>query len=384
MVFAILNLLLLYVGLGYLSVIRKITGTRTIQNQHAVFSQTQLFAGNILKISVQFQLPKWLPTPYLVVQERLVRHDGKSQRFEGMLVSGLNKQATFNYEIPKLTRGEYTFSETLITRYDIFGLKAYHEKLLLEQKLQVMPQLLSTKQWSLLANAHQGRYSSPLPLKHAKESSQQSGVREYVHGDRLSKVHWNATARTGNWKSKDFEREAMQKGIIVLDCFREEKPGNAHEQDEQYEYMVSITASLLDYSAKLHSPIGLLSIEEQHSFYAPTTMVEQISLMMNHLITVKQAAPTPLSYQLQNYQKELQASNMLHIVTQELSSNMLAAIKSLQGKGVHTTLFIPAYSYSAAGQANLRKQIAMFRMQGISVIECYEQTYERTEGSGTG
>lgn len=384
MVFAILNLLLLYVGLGYLSAIRKITGTRAIHNQHSVFSQTQLFAGNILKISVQFQLPKWLPTPYLVVQERLVRHDGKSQRFEGMLVSGLNKQATFNYEIPKLTRGEYTFSETLITRYDIFGLKAYHEKLLLEQKLQVMPQLLSTKQWSLLANAHQGRYSSPMPLKHAKESSQQSGVREYVHGDRLSKVHWNATARTGNWKSKDFEREAMQKGIIVLDCYREKKPGSTHEQDEQYEYMVSITASLLDYSAKLHSPIGLLSIEEQHSFYAPTTMVEQISLMMNHLITVKQAAPTPLSYQLQNYQKELQASNMLHIVTQELSSNMLAAIKSLQGKGVHTTLFIPAYSYSAAGQANLRQSIAMFRMQGISVIECYEQTYERTEGSGTG
>lgn len=387
MLFGILNGLLLYLSLGYWSGIRKIKGSRHINNEDNNLLAHQVYAGHSLQVELKLKLPSFMPTPYVLVKEQVIRHDGTKLLFEGTVVPGFRNEGTLQYSISNLKRGQYYFAPSTCLSYDVFGLKSHRGQLVAESGLQVFPQILSAKQWTELLRGHNGIYSSHTISRNAKESTQQSGVRDYVHGDRLSKIHWNATARTGQWKSKDFEREALQKAVIILDRYSEVSAAKQLELvQNRFELAVSMTASLLDYSLKNDSAIGLLSIGEQIWYSSPSSGMASHVIMMNHLVTVDSDAPKPLSQLLRHQQKELQSNNVLLIVTSELTKAMLVTLKQLRGKGIQTTLFYIAGFASPREQIEIIAASSAFQIEGFTVIEITElgRTIDHAEGSGAG
>ena len=70
-----------------------------------------------------------------------------------------------------------------------------------------------------------GGFSHASAARASRETTQINGIREFLPGDRLSRIHWGATAKTGQWKSKEFEREALPRTIVLLDACRKGDAG---------------------------------------------------------------------------------------------------------------------------------------------------------------
>jgi len=382
MLFGILNILLIYLSVGYWSGIRNVKGNRLIGYEGHNRQQTQIVAGHSLQITFSAKFTKFMPMPYVLVRENLIRHDGTKQVFEGTMVPGFRNESHWQYIIPHLRRGQYSFGSTTCLSYDAFGLKSHGGEIYINSAIQVFPQTLSAKQWTELLRGHHGIYSSNSISKHAKESTQQNGVRDYMHGDRLSKIHWGATARTGSWKSKDFERESMKKSVVVLDRYVPVSTSNERERLQQrFEISVSMAASILDYSMKNDSAVGLLSAGDNYFYSNPSTGMAHHVGMMNHLMTVDADASKPLSQLLHTRMRDLQGNNVLLIVTFELTKALLATLKQIRSD---STLFYIASYTTATEQLEAIAVLSAFRIEGFRVIEINEwaTTFDSLEGSG--
>lgn len=337
LLFGILNALLLYLLLVSILGMRKLTGTRAVGS-----NDQQFMAGQTLNVAVRLEHRSIVPMPYMKIEDTLIRHNGQRIPFTGTVISNPFREVEWVYHITDIKRGIYHFDQLACSTFDVFGLLEFKRTLKYENHIQVLPRILNDMNWEQLLSGRKGQFHLHSMDRYAKESNQQSGIRDYVHGDRLSRVHWNATARTGQWKSKDFEKEAMPKGIVLLDRYQSKK-ASATEADP-FEELVSISASLLQYGMQQQQLFTLLSPGKElwsSSHFHGTAGYWQ---SMKHLVTVEPDGDRPLSLLLQRAVLELPLGSTVMIVTSDASKDMLAAATVLKQKG-----FLPIVFYSGAG-----------------------------------
>jgi len=90
-----------------------------------------------------------------------------------------------------------------------------------------------------------------------EDPSRLHGVRAFQPGDKLSRVHWRATARTGELQTKVYEPSAMIGAMLCCDLYEPAYEGS--DVFRRSELAVSAAASLAVYIAACHQQIGLLS-----------------------------------------------------------------------------------------------------------------------------
>lgn len=330
MLFIILNLLLVYLLLGRYSGIGKVKGTRN-HGLHGAGSQPDtLSAGSALDVSVDVRIPGYYPLPYVIVRDSFVRHDGRSFRFETSFVPNWKRAGSINYQTPPLPRGQYRFAATECLAYDVFGLFEHSGSFATESVFSVLPQTIPLRQWSGFQRGIRGPYSHASASRSAKETTQINGVREYHYGDRLSRVHWNATAKTGEWKSKAFERESLPRTLVILDCH---SPSYGESLD-RFELAVSVTASFMEHGLKEDTAMGLLSPGEKLTMLPPRSGLEQRSLAMKHLTYVSADAPYRIYDSLTRSESIIEPGAFALLVTGDTGSGMVRSMEWLSRKGV--------------------------------------------------
>jgi len=356
LLFGILNALLLYLLLYYFLGIRKLTGQRQLgeSNQY----DQQFMAGQQVQVYVQLQHLSILPISYLQLQDTLVRHDGHVQRIQGIATPNVFREVDLRYTIENVQRGVYRFQNIACSTFDVFGLVEYKRTIENSDSFQVLPRIMNEVNWEQLLSGSKGRYHLHSHDRLAKESNQQSGIRDYVYGDRLSRVHWNATARTGQWKSKEFEKEAMPKGIVILDRYLS-KDGMPKDGELIFEELVSIAASLIHYGMEQQQLFALLSPGKE--LWSSTRFHGTASYWqaMKHLITVVPNSERALSVLLQRAMLELPLGSTLMIVTSDASAEMAAAATVLKQKG-----FLPIILYSRNSES--KSQTALTGQQAFA------------------
>jgi uncharacterized protein (DUF58 family) len=301
MLFMILNLLILYLLLGRWSGIQRASGSRTYHGATGAGRDHSLSAGSTLDVSLHVKIPGYYPLPYVIVRDQLQRHNGQQLAFETSFVPSWKRSGQVQYQTPPLQRGEYRFTHTDCISYDVFGLFEHTGQFGSENVFSVLPQTVPLRQWRGLQRGIRGPYSHATASRSAKETTQINGVREYLYGDRLSRVHWNATAKTGEWKSKAFERESLPRTLIVLD-----RSGSLYEGETagSFELAVSAAASMIESGLKDDTSMGLLSVGERVTMIAPGSGMEQQSVMMKHLTFVDADSPYPLYASLRSAEHE--------------------------------------------------------------------------------
>jgi uncharacterized protein (DUF58 family) len=154
-----------------------------------------------------------------------------------------------------------------------------------------------------------------------RETTQINGAREYNYGDRLSRIHWNATAKTGTLKSKDFERESLPKTIVILDRAKKH-----YVNQEQFELAVSIAASLIEFGTKRDLAFGLLSTGMDSLYYEPKYGHSQHLQILNHLISVEADGNYTLEQVLKERTKSLLPGTFVAIISPLIGETMLSAL----------------------------------------------------------
>lgn len=241
----------------------------------------QLHAGEQVRVKLEVHVPGLLPMPYMIVREVLQRHNGDSWSFEDSVIPNLRGAGKLVFQTPPLERGRYFFTKTECISEDIFGLMEHKGRIEVETDFRVLPRTIYIPKWQRnIRNSRLGGTQTTVSASR-RETTQINGVRDYVYGDRISRIHWNATAKTGSWKSKEFEHESFPRTMIVLDC-----AADGYDNAQQFELAVSAAASLIEYGAKEHAGTGLFTAAQEAQMFAPADHAGERMRMIQHLVDV--------------------------------------------------------------------------------------------------
>ncbi|MCZ8511114.1 DUF58 domain-containing protein [Paenibacillus filicis] len=279
MLFVIISILNIYLLLGQWSGIKRTQGVRSLTNTE--FGAT-LEAGGSLGVKIQLQIPGFWPMPYVFVQDHLLHKNGHELTFEATLVPDWRRRGVWEYKTPALRRGHYSFGRTECVTEDIFGLFEHRGELDLPQSIAVLPKTVPIKEWKQFHQMMKGTNHHSTTTRAVRETTQINGVREYIYGDRISRIHWNATAKTGKWKSKEFERESLPKSYLMIDRHK-----RAYEDPEEFELTVSVVASLFQYGASRSLSLGLISSGAASVYFEPNKAQAQQKAVQRHFIDVE-------------------------------------------------------------------------------------------------
>lgn len=279
MLFLIVSILGIYLTLGRWSGIASAEGNRFILNSN---TSGDLEAGTSLQVHIQVHIPGFWPIPYVIVKDNLICKNGSSFSFETTFVPDFKRKGEVLYKTPALRRGFYKFTETACSTEDIFGLFEHKGTIRINQSFRILPQTVEIKEWKQYNKMIKGAHHHSAVTRASRETTQINGVREYVYGDRISRIHWKTTARTGTWKSKEFERESMPRTIIVLD-----RNAENYKDADHFEKAVSTAASFFRYGLSKHLALGLLSIGKESTFFEAKRGIDHQKVIMNHLIEVE-------------------------------------------------------------------------------------------------
>jgi uncharacterized protein (DUF58 family) len=290
MLFTIVLILSAYFVLGRFSGITSAKGVRQLGDDRSA----EYVAGTSVPVHIQISLPRFWLFPYIIVKEQLVSHRGEQHTFETTFVPDWRLRGEVRYMTPPLRRGVYHFEDTICTTEDIFGLFQHHGTLSMRDPFYVYPQTVAIREWAHYHYLTKGTHHHSSVTYAARETTQFNGVRDYVYGDRMSRIHWNATARTGTWKSKEFEKETLPKSIVILDCERA-----AYPDSESFELAVSVAASLFKYGFMNELTLGLLYAGSAPQVVPPARGETHYKKVLDHLIRVEAEGSLPLDALLQ-------------------------------------------------------------------------------------
>jgi len=221
-----LNLLVyaMYVLLGVLLLSRFFTRSWVDSIDARRFGGDDVFEiGASVDIKVAVQNTGGLTIPWLLLEDALSR-EALTQMPPRIKAQGGRLALTrllrgethvLNYNVQFLSRGYYQIGPLLAETGDVFGLHRRFRVITEPNFALVMPKVLPLQGYNLSSRRPIGE----IRLAHRlfEDPTRISGVRPYQHGDPLSRIHWRASARTGQWQSKECESSCVAGATFLLD-----------------------------------------------------------------------------------------------------------------------------------------------------------------------
>lgn len=175
------------------------------------------------------------------------------------------------------SRGGFTLGPTTLASGDPFGIFRISRQIPASSSLIVFPMIFPVRGFlsppGLLPGGKAIRRKSIDITPHA------AGVREYVPGDPMKRIHWTSTARRGRLMVKEFDQDPQAEVWFFLDAHKNvhaARPGEHYETPplddllllrrrkvklppSTLEYAISITASLAHYFIEQRRSVGLVT-----------------------------------------------------------------------------------------------------------------------------
>jgi uncharacterized protein (DUF58 family) len=192
------------------------------------------------------------PEHYLRQKPPRVRIKGKRMKLCSVPGGG---STVLRYEVECDTRGYYQLGPTLLETGDLFGLHRRHRIVAKPFFLMVLPKVVPLPKYDFASQRPIGEVNVARRL--FEDPTRNAGVRPYQVGDPLQRVHWRATARTGELQCRVFEPTTLAGASILVDFHKD----GFHSRGEPFRSnLVVTTACSIAYAvAMLNQQIGLAS-----------------------------------------------------------------------------------------------------------------------------
>ena len=213
----------------------------------------------IVSVKNEGKLPvAWLLMEDLLPREALVHRPPKikvhgSRLQLSMLRHGGTK--TYPYQLEFQQRGYYQIGPLVLETGDLFGLHRRWRTGADPHFVLVYPEVVPLEGYDVASRRPIGEVRMTHRL--FEDPTRISGVRAYQAGDPLNRVHWRATARTGQLHSKVYEPSSIAGSTILLE-FNE---GAFEPGSEPYRSELGVTAaaSLANALYQMNQQVGLVT-----------------------------------------------------------------------------------------------------------------------------
>ena len=187
-----------------------------------------------------------------------------------------------------------------------------------------------------------------------------AGVRNYVPGDSINRIHWRTTARQDTLMVKTFDLEPSGDLWIILDLDAAVQAGQGEESTE--EYGVILAASLSNRTLRQNRAVGLVaygtkvSPDDPAPEPLPTLVLPQKGTahqwrILQALATVRAGGNWPLDRVLAEMDRNLGRGTTLAVITPSCDAAWVAGLLPPMRRGVTPTVVL-LDPVSFGGQGN--------------------------------
>jgi uncharacterized protein (DUF58 family) len=125
-----------------------------------------------------------------------------------------------NYNLRPLERGEFVFNDLLLYVASSIGLIQKKWVIPLEKKIAVYPSFMQMRQYEIAAFKQDNYQHGIKKIRKLGQSKEFEQIKEYVNGDDIRHINWQATARRSNLMVNQYQDEVSQNIYMLIDKSR--------------------------------------------------------------------------------------------------------------------------------------------------------------------
>jgi uncharacterized protein (DUF58 family) len=288
----------------------------------------------------------------------VINHSPLPMAAGSRLLTGIGaRQRRFYSARTLLTRrGAFQLGPTTVSTGDLFGLFPSHCTFPAESTLLVLPMTVSIPTFpppeGLLPGGKAIRQKTMDVTPHA------AGIREYVPGDPMKRIHWSSTARRGKFMVKEFEQDPQSDIWLFLDAqsdvqaSREETTSEVQTEGfllrrpkvtipcDTFEYAVSAAASLARFFLAEKRAVGLACAAGRFTVVSAERGERQVGKILETLAFLKPEGNMPLLGLVGMQAKLLPLGSGVVMITPAARPELLIAVEDLQRRNLRPVVVL--------------------------------------------
>ena len=247
-------------------------------------------------------------------------------------------------------RGAFLLGPTVLASGDPFGLFTIRKRIPATDTLVILPMVFPISTFppppGLLPGGKTIRQRSFDVTPHA------AGIREYVPGDPMKRIHWSSTARRGRFMVKEFEQDPQADIWLFLDAESEiqaalpEQEVSFHQDGwwlrrpnislprNTFEYAISAAASLASFFLADRRAVGLVCAAGKFTVVSAERGERQVNKVMETLAFLQPEGTIPLHGLVEIQAKLLPLGSGVILITSSTRPRLLLAVEDLQRRNL--------------------------------------------------
>ncbi len=227
-------------------------------------------------------------------------------------------------------RGSYRVGALRVRSGDPFGLFSTEMTIGQATNVVVFPEVVPLPGWRLPPAPIDG--STPMRRRYEAVSTLVSGVRPYVHGDAINRIHWLSSVRHGELHVKEFDLEQAADLWITLDLDRGVHAGIG--TDASVEAAVTIAASVAMRTLADNRAVAMTASARRMQVHQPDRGPRVEQKLLHLLANVQADGSTPLAEVVNSTLPQLRRGMTLCLITGSTDRTWVRGLSALRRRGV--------------------------------------------------
>jgi uncharacterized protein (DUF58 family) len=285
-------------------------------------------------------------------------------------------------------RGAFPLGPTTLMSGDPFGLFVTQRRFPVQDTLVVLPMTVDIPVFhtppGLLPGGKAVRQKTTEVTPHAV------GVREYVPGDPMKRIHWPSTARRNRFMVKEFEQDPQAEVWLFLDAQNSaytirqpseddrlsqgwwlQKRSRFRLPDDTFEYAVSVTGSLARYFLAERRSVGLASAGGRFMILPAERGERQTGKILETLAFLKPDGRLPLHGLVSTQSKLLPIGSSVILITSSSRLDVILAAEDAQSRNLRPmVILLRAETFGSQESSEALLAGLMARNVPVCPIEC--------------
>lgn len=316
-------------------------------------SSNHVFFGEEVVLEIEITNRKPLPLPWIQVEDELPEnvtllkgkatssHDDRIT-LTNMFPINMYHRVTRRFPMKCMQRGAFIFGPSRVRSGDLFGF--FHKDKYIDtlDYLLVYPRLVPLEKLGIPSQ----QFFGDIRLKHHlfQDPVLTAGVRDYVSGDSLKRIHWKSTARLGKLQTKVYEPTTTIDLSLFLDVRTLKAPlwGSVFQLQE---LGIITAASISQYALEAGFRVGLY-INQVTRFSQGMVRVpasqhpDQLLRILEALAQLHQVETVPAAAFIRQEAANVPWGSTMVVITAQPGEDIMAALLDMKRVGRSVALVV--------------------------------------------
>jgi uncharacterized protein (DUF58 family) len=393
--YRILYLLLLIMAVGLVSAYFSLRGITIVRSSRVMRQQV----GQVFEERFEIRNNSWLGRVWIEIDDLTLMPGRQGSRVISNI--GAKQQRSYYNRTLLIKRGAFLLGPSALISGDLFGLFAVKKVVPGEKTLIVLPYMVNLTTFPAPAGKLPG--GRALHRKSLEVTPYAAGVREYVPGDPLNRIHWKSTARKDRLIVKEFEQDPQADVWILLDAqegLHLELPDirRIDERDQfwvlphrleiqlpasTFEYAISCAASIANYFITQGQSLGFASAGKTLTILPAERGERQLAKILERLAFLQPDGQLPLMGLVESQANQIARGSTVVIITTAFGEGVDLVVDVLMRRDLRPViLFVDPQSFGA--NFSVAETVERIKAYGIPVktIRKDDPIQEILEGMG--